>query len=110
MNLELKIYGKDEDVVRVAKGKGTTVKFGIIRRIMKLIDIEKETNSFEVMKKVLGAWEEVEELLGSVFPDVTEEEWDNVDIGEVSGILIEIAKMAMKRMAGIPTDPNTVGA
>lgn len=110
--LTLNIYDDVGNLARVAESHAMPrLKFGIIRKIMALLDINEDTTSFDLLKSVYGAWNELQKILEQVFPDVTDDEWNNVDISELVPVLLGIAKNSIVKMNTIPTDPkNMLGA
>ena len=109
--LTLSIYDSDGNLVRVAEGHVPRIKFGVVRALMEILNISDSTSTFDVLKNVYDAWDKVTELLGTVFEDVTAEEWDNVDVSELVPLALGIMRHALKKMNGVPTDPkNSLGA
>ena len=101
--LTLNIYDNDGNLVRVAEG--------VVRALMEILNISDSTSTFDVLKNVYDAWDKVTGLLGTMFEDVTAEEWDNVDVSDLVPLTLGIMRHAMEKMNGVPTDPkNSLGA
>lgn len=108
-NLILKIYDKSgKTVVKSFEASPYDLMFGTIMRLMEVINIEKMDNQFEMLKTVYNAWDEIKEVLLGVFPEVTEEDWENVKVKELLPLILKIAKISISEMFVIPTDPNTL--
>lgn len=105
MKLTVTIYNETgREVVRQAKAEMYDLSMGTIRRLMKLLKIEDTKDTVQVLKALTGAWDEVIAVLGNVFPDVTEEEWDTVKVKEIVPIVIGIAKYAVSDAMTIPSN------
>lgn len=104
MELKLNIYAKDgKTIEKTYIAKDYTVSFGIIRKFMKLMNIEKMEDKMEVLNLVMGAWEQFETILSGFFPDVQEDEWDRVSLEEIVDLIIDIAMSIVSKIAKIPT-------
>ena len=104
MELKLNIYAKDgKTIEKTYISKDYNVSFGIIRKFMKLINIEKMEDKMEVLNLVMGAWEQFETVLSGFFPEVTEDEWDRVSLEEIVDLIIDIAMSIVSKIAKIPT-------
>ena len=105
--LTLNIYDENGNLVRVAEGHVPRIKFAL----MEILNISDSTSTFDVLKNVYDAWDKVTGLLGTMFEDVTAEEWDNVDVSDLVPLTLGIMRHAMEKMNGVPTDPkNSLGA
>lgn len=104
MDLKLNIYAKDgKTIEKTYKAKDYNVSFGVIRKFMKLMNIDKLENKTEVLSLVMGAWEQFEVVLSGFFPDVQEEEWDRVSLEEIVDLVMNIAMNIVSKIAKIPT-------
>jgi len=109
MDLKLNIYNEEGKYIRTAKGEMVAIRFGVIRKLMALLNVGNE-NETDILTTVANAWVEITKLLSTIFPDVKEEEWDNVDVSELIPLILSIAKGAVTKMTQLPADPNTKGA
>lgn len=104
-NLILNIYADDGvTVTKTYKAKDYNVPFGVVRRLMKLLNIEKMENKTDVLKVIVSAWDEFEKVLSGFFPDVQDEEWDNVSMDEIVSLVIAIATNIVEKVASTPSD------
>ena len=106
--LTLNIYNDAGELIRVAEGDIPHIKFGVIRSLMEILNISDTTTSIELLEKVYGAWDKLTDLLDMIFPDVTQDEWDNVDVSELISLLFIIFKCCIVKMNTIPTDPKNL--
>lgn len=105
MNLTLNIYdASGKEVVKTTKSNTFDLMFGTIVKLMDLLKIENVDNNLEVLKMIYGAWNEIKEVLSTVFPDVSEDDWKHVKVKELIPIIIEIGKFAITEALTIPSD------
>ena len=105
--INLKIYDKSgKNVVKMYEAEPYDLPFGTVRKLMAIVKIENMENQGELLKTIAQAWDEILNVLHSVFPDCTEEEWDNIKAKEVLNIIIQIAKSAISDIFVIPTEKN----
>lgn len=82
------------------------IPFGIVRKIMKVLKSENVNNTAELMRIVTDMWDDVIKVLTNVFPDMKEEDWDNVDTQELVAVLWQMTKHYFKSMLNLPTEKN----
>lgn len=105
MNLTLNIYdASGKEVIKTVKSNTFDLMFGTIVKLMDLLKIENVDNNLEVLKMIYGAWNEIKEVLSTVFPDVSEDDWKHVKVKELIPIIIEIGKFAITEALTIPSD------
>lgn len=105
MNLTLNIYdASGKEVVKTVKSNTFDLMFGTIVKLMDLLKIENVDNNLEILKMIYGAWNEIKEVLSTVFPDVSEDDWKHVKVKELIPIIIEIGKFAITEALTIPSD------
>jgi hypothetical protein len=103
--LKLNIYADDgKTLVKTYTAKDYNVAFGVVRRLMKLLDLEKLNNNADILKLIVNAWDELEKVLSGYFPDVQDDEWDRVSMDEIVVLIIAIATNVVKKVASVPTD------
>lgn len=104
MELKLNIYDEDgKTIEKTYISKDYNVSFGVIRKFMKLMNIDKLENKTEVLSLIMGAWEQFATVLSGFFPDVQEDEWDRVSLEEIVDLIIDIAMSIVSKIAKIPT-------
>ena len=102
--LILNVYDDEDKVVKTSKAEIVDLKFGSIRRLMKLLNIDDMNNTAELFKTVYSAWDQITKVLNSCFPDMTDDDWDNVKVSELMPVLISILKYSFTKILDIPTD------
>lgn len=105
-NLTINVYNEKDEVVKTCEAKLIDIRFGTIRKLMTILDIDSADNSFDILNRVYGAWEDITDILTKVFPDLNEEEMDNVKLGELVPTLLTVIKFSFAKVMGIPVDEN----
>ena len=107
MNIKLTIYNEDmETVKKECTANMVKVPFGLVRKLMNLFKVENLQDTTQILDIIMTSWEDVIKLLGRIFPDVTEEEWDYVDTSELMRVILSLIKYVFAEMVKIPTDPK----
>lgn len=104
MKLKLNVYDDENNVVKTATAEVMELKFGSIRSLMKLLNIDDINDTAQLLKVVYGAWEQLTKILNSCFPEMTDEDWDNVKVSELVIVLVAILKYSFTQMLSIPAD------
>lgn len=104
--LTINVYGENNEVVKTVEAKLIDIRFGVIRKLMTILDIDSAENSFDILARVNGAWEDITDILTKVFPDLNEEEMDNVNLSELLPTLLTVIKYSFAKVMAIPTDEN----
>ena len=107
MDIKLTIYNEDmETVKKECTANMVKVPFGLVRKLMNLFKVENLQDTTQILDIIMTSWEDVIKLLGRIFPDVTEEEWDYVDTSELMRVILSLVKYVFAEMVKIPTDPK----
>lgn len=104
--LTLNVYDDENKVVKTSKAELVELKFGAIRKLMKLLNIDNINDTAELLKTVYSAWDQLTKILNSCFPDMTEDDWDNVKVSELIPVLMTILKYSFTQMLTIPADSS----
>ena len=104
MEIKLNVYDDENNVVKTSKAELIELKFGAVRSLMKLLNIDDINDTAQLLKIVYGAWEQLTKILNSCFTDMTDEDWDNVKISELMPVIVAILKYSFTQMLTIPTD------
>lgn len=105
--ITLKIYDKSgKNVVKIYEAVPYDIPFGTVRALMAILNVEELDNQAELLKILATAWNKILDVLANVFPDCTDEEWDNLKTKEVLKAIIAIAKFAVTDMFAIPVEKN----
>ena len=106
MELTLKVYDNKGNVVKESKAKTTKIKFGVVRAIAKLMKVDSVGDSAELVRTVTDTWDQLTGLLETCFPDISDDDWDNVDLEEVVLVLWMILKDLIVKILSIPKEKN----
>ena len=107
MDIKLTIYNEDmETVKKECTANMVKVPFGLVRKLMNLFKVENLQDTTQILDIIMTSWEDVIKLLGRIFPDVTEEEWDYVDTSELMRVILSLVKYVFAEMGKSPTDPK----
>lgn len=103
-NLKLNVYNDNDEVVKTAQAKVIDLRFGTVRSLMELLNVEDINDTSELLKKLYSAWNEVIKILSRVFPEMEEGDWDNIKLSELIPLLVIILKSSFVQMLAIPND------
>lgn len=103
-DLILNVYDDENKIVKTSKAELVDLKFGAIRRLMKLLNIDDINDTAELLKTVYSAWDQLTKILNGCFPDLSEDDWDNVKVSELMPALMSILKYSFTQMLTIPVD------
>ena len=106
MELEITVYDDDDNVVKKCKAQTVDIRFGQISAIMELVNIDEMDNSMELLKTVKKAWTQLTRILSKVFPDMEDEDWENVSVKELLPVVVIIIKDSIAEMLAIPKSKN----
>lgn len=82
------------------------IPFGIVRKVMKVLNMENINNTAELVNIVTDMWGDIIKVLTNVFPEMEEEDWDSVDTQELVAVLWKITKHYFKSITTLPTEKN----
>lgn len=102
--LILNVYDEKDDIVKTSEAKLIDLRFGTIRSLMELLNVDDIDDTSQLLKTVYGAWAQITNILDRVFPDMTEEDWENVKLTELLPILMIILKSSFAQILSIPND------
>lgn len=103
-NLTINVYDDNDEVVKTAQAKVIDLRFGTVRSLMELLNVEDIDDTSELLKKLYSAWNEVIKILSRVFPELEEGDWDNIKLSELIPMLVVILKSSFVQMLAIPAD------
>lgn len=98
------VYDDDDNVVKTAEAKLIDLKFGTIRALMELINIENINDTKELLEVIYRAWDKVIVILNKCFPDMEYEDWENVNMKELVPVIVKIMKFSFSEILMIPKD------
>ena len=108
MNEELKITVYDDNGKEVKQCEATPInfRFGTVRNLIKLLQIDNTEDTYELLKLIYESWEELTKLLSECFPDMEYDDWENVELKELVPIVYAILKYAFGEILTIPQSKN----
>ena len=104
--MKLNVYNKDGEIIKTVEGRNIDIKFGHIRSIMKLLNVENIDDTYDLLNSVYYAWEKLTEILSECFPEMEEDDWENIRIKELIPELIQIIKDSFAEILTIPKEKN----
>lgn len=107
--ISLNVYNDDDEVVKTVKASNVKIRFGTIRIIMKLVNMEEINDNVALMKTIYGAWEELTRILTKCFPDMEDDDWNGVNLEDLVPVIVWILKDTVKRISTIPQNQKNGG-
>lgn len=100
----LNVYDDNDNIVKQAEATPVSIKYGAVRKIMKLLKVDKIENTVDILATVSEVWDELTAILVKCFPDMEEEDFDNVKLEELIPAVIDILKMSFSKLGEIPSN------
>lgn len=100
--LVLNVYDDDDNVLKTVEASFVSLRYGTIQNLMKLLKVDEIEDTASLLKIVLNAWNEVTKLLNKCFPEMEEEDWENVKLDELIPVVINVLKGSFSYMLRIP--------
>ena len=63
MELKLNVYDEEDNIVKTVTAEAMELRFGSIRSLMKLLNIDDINDTAQLLKVVYGAWEQLTKIL-----------------------------------------------
>lgn len=101
---KINVYDKDNNIVKTCEAVDAELKFGAIRSIMKLLNIDNINDTGELLKVIYSAWEQLTAILSQCFPDMQEGDWDFVKLDELIPVVVGILRASFGKILTIPND------
>ncbi len=102
--LIINVYDDNGEVVKTAKAEKAKLKFGAVRSIMELLNVENIDDTTSLLKTLYKAWDEFTSILDKCFPDMEYDDWDNVELNELIPVTMDILKYSFDEILTIPGD------
>ena len=102
--LRLVIKDRNSEIIKSVRARSFDIRFGTIDNLMGLLNIDENTTSFELLKKISTTWNEVTTLLDDIFPDMTKEDWKLVRINDLIPVVLQVIKYTFTEIMTIPSD------
>ncbi|MDE7425112.1 MAG: hypothetical protein K2N51_15735 [Lachnospiraceae bacterium] len=101
--ITLNVYEDDmKTVKKECVAVPTKIPFGVIRKLMKLFNENTLEDTSQILTVVTGSFDDTTQILHNAFPEIEEEEWDNVDVTELVAVIYKIIKHSFLKMLEIP--------
>lgn len=107
-NLKLNVYDENDNIIKTSEAKMIDLRFGTIRSLMELLKVDDINDTTQLLRTVYSAWAQVISILSKVFPDMEEEDWENIKLSELLPMLVAILKSSFAQILTIPTDEKNV--
>lgn len=104
--LTINVYDDENNVIKTSEAQMVRIKFGTIRSLMKLLNIDNVEDTSELLQLIYSAWDELTKILSRIFPDMEEDDWENVELNELVPIVVEVLKFSFTQILTIPNDPK----
>ena len=105
-DIKIKVYDENDEIIKEVAATEATIRFGAVRHLMKLLKVDEMENTGDIFGIILDAWDEVTKILTRFFPDMEEDDWDNVNLDELVPAVIELLKGVFSDALKIPKDPK----
>mgnify|MGYP006952324057 CR=1 FL=1 len=102
--LTLPVKDRSGKVIKEVQADTFDIRFGTIDKLMELLDIDEDTSSFELLKKVSTAWREVTDILSDIFPDMEKDDWRYVRLNDLVPVILQVVKYTFSEIMEIPSD------
>lgn len=100
----INVYDNENNVVKTCTAIDCDLRFGSVRKIMALLDLDDINDTTALLRTIYGAWDQATKVLSQCFPDMEDEDWDNVLISELVPVVVGIAKASVAKIFEIPSD------
>ena len=110
VKMVLNVYDDDDNITKSCEGKLIDIKFVVLRSLMKLLKVDDINDTVELLKVVYGAWDKLISILEKCFPEMEDDDWDNVKLTELIPVLLLIVKYSAVKMSEIPTESKNLTA
>ena len=100
----LNVYDNEDHIIKQAEATPTSIKFGAVRRLMKLLKIEDASDTWDIINVISDVWDELTTLLNRCFPEMTDADWDNVRLEELIPAVLAVIMLSFNKLCEIPQD------
>ena len=102
--IKLNVYDENDNIIKTVEAQFVELRFGTIRGLMELLNVENIDDTGELLKTVYQAWDKLTSIMNKMFPDLNEDDWDNLKLSEVVPVLIQILRTSFVQILSIPTE------
>ena len=108
--LVINVYDDNDNIIKTSEAQVVDFRFGTIRRLMEVLKVDDINDTAELLKTLYKAWNQITNILEKAFPDMHDDDWDNVKLSELLPVLMVIMKSSFIQMMAIPTDSKNLTA
>ena len=102
----INVYDDEGHIIKQAEAKPTSIRFGAVRKIMKLLQIENANDTWDIIKIVSDVWDELTALLSRCFPEMEDSDWDKVKLEDLIPAILAIVTSSFNELSTVPQDPE----
>lgn len=102
--IKLNVYDENDNIIKTVEAQFVELRFGTIRGLMELLNVENIDDTGELLKTVYQAWDKLISIMNKMFPDLNEDDWDNLKLSEVVPVLLQILRTSFVQILSIPTE------
>lgn len=102
--IKLNVYDENDNIIKTVEAQFVELRFGTIRGLMELLNVENIDDTGELLKTVYQAWDKLTSIMNKMFPDLNEDDWDNLKLSEVVPVLLQILRTSFVQILSIPTE------
>ena len=102
--ISINIYDDADEVVKTVEARLISLRFGVVRSLMEIMNIENVESTTDMLRTIYGAWDEVKNILCKIFPDVELQELDNTHLDELVPVVLRVIRDSFSVLSAIPTD------
>lgn len=102
--IKLNVYDENDNIIKTVEAQFVELRFGTIRGLMELLNVENIDDTGELLKTVYQAWDKLTSIMNKMFPDLNEDDWDNLKLSEVIPVLLRILRTSFVQILSIPTE------
>lgn len=106
--MTINVYDDNGNVLKTCEAVPTTFKFGTIRSLMELLNVENIEDTSGLLKTIYNAWEELTHILSKCFPEMQHDDWNNVELNELIPVTMDILKYSFGEILNIPRDEKNL--
>ena len=112
MQLKLNIYNENGEVKKTYTRESYSIRMRQLKNIIETLELDKVGELLTAKTKeenaelvqvagdfVLNGWETVKELMKDIFPGLTDEEYDDVYLEEVAGVVVALGKFTINAIS-----------
>jgi hypothetical protein len=105
---KLNVYDDEGNVIKTCSAVPAHFKFGAIRSLMELLNIDSIEDTTGLLKTIYSAWNELIMILNQCFPDMEYDDWENIPLDELVPTTMSILKYSFGEIMKIPVDEKNV--